>query len=99
MKHYKGKQPSLNDGWILDKTFKDSIDWFLHIKPQAHSKEWVTCKLSANGKSLNKANYWFAFNVENKQFGFCRDLMLMQKHQPNLYQMVTEEFKGESCNT
>jgi hypothetical protein len=85
MAQHAGRHPSASDGWEQIASFDG---WKVYTKAQDHSCEWLTCKVAADGKVQNKANYWFTKNTKTGQFGFCRDLALMQNHRPELHQYI-----------
>lgn len=92
MKNYQGKIPEEIQGWNLHSVFDDDgLSWGFYIKPQDHSDEWITCKLVAHGKATKKANYWFTMHMSEMRLGFSRDVFLLQKHRPNLYQKLFDE--------
>lgn len=43
----------------------------------AHTPDWCTYKIVANGRAANKANYWLARNKLTGQIGFARDYVCM----------------------
>lgn len=86
-KLYQGKKPDKSKGWKQIGTFVDlsDIEWFVYEQKQNHSDEWLTYKIVANGKAINKANYWLARNSKTKAVGFARDMATMKEHRPELF--------------
>lgn len=96
MKSFQGRVPSADDGWKLNKQFNlNNLNWSLYIKQQEHSPTWLTCKFIADGKAMSKANYWFGFNIKEKQFAFARDLMTMKANNHEMYDMLCNYFLNE----
>lgn len=92
-KSYLGKLPSPHEPWqqiakITDPT--DKTQWLMFRKPQAHTPDWATYKLVANGRAKHKANYWLVRNSKTGQIGFAKDMAIMQKNRPHLHSQVEE---------
>jgi hypothetical protein len=90
MAQYAGRHPSASDGWEQIGAFNG---WKVYTQAQAHSDAWVNCKVVADGKVQNKANYWFTKNTKTGQCGFARDLAIMKTNRPELHQFVEGLFQ------
>ena len=89
MKTYGGRIPDETDGWKLKAEIRDEHQkWFLFEKSQAHTDEWVTYKVVADGRVEKKANYWVVKNVKTGQKAYPADMELMKQHRPNLFKQV-----------
>lgn len=89
-KSYKGKIPDFSEGWRIAGTVDNEGEWIVFKKRQEHSPEWVTYKVVANGKAINKANYWLVRNEVTGQIGFSRDFVLLREHRPKIHKYVEE---------
>lgn len=87
-KSYAGRVPNHNEGWRLVGKVYEEVDWLVFRKEQAHSQEWATYKVVADGKATNKANYWLVRNDLTKQIGFARDFVLLREHRPKVHEYV-----------
>lgn len=87
-KSYKGRIPDASEGWEMVGKVEHEGEWLVFKKRQEHSPDWVTYKIVANGKSINKANYWLARNDSTGQIGFARDFVLLREHRPKVHQYV-----------
>ena len=90
MAQYAGRHPSASDGWEQIGAFEG---WKVYTKGQAHTDEWITCKVVADGRVERKANYWLTKNIKTGQCGFARDLAIMKNHRPELHQFVEGLFQ------
>ena len=99
-KFYQGKKPDESKCWELINSFIDSfnIEWLIYEQKQKHSDEWLTYKVVANGKAINKANYWFARNIKTKQIGFARDMATMKEYKPDLFIYVNDLMETRNNN-
>jgi hypothetical protein len=89
-KSYKGQIPDASEGWRIAGTVDHDGEWIVFKKRQEHSPEWVTYKIVANGKAINKANYWLARNEITGQIGFARDFVLLREHRPKIHKYVED---------
>lgn len=89
-KMYKGNHPSAADGWADAGRFEDNdgLVWVIWTQPQRVSKDWMNYKVVADGRAKSKANYWFAFNSEQRRVAFSRDYGLLQQHKPLVHAFV-----------
>jgi hypothetical protein len=97
-KMYLGQIPSLADGWekIGECLDDDRVKWLVFKKPQEHSDEWITYKVVADGRAINKANYWLARNDATGQIGFARDYAFMSEKRPKLREEVDQIIEKNS---
>ncbi len=88
---YVGNAPDNSKGWsaIGDWTDGDGVQWIVCKQQQAHTDEWATYKIYANGKAKFKANYW-AVRKNTGELGFNRDMAQMRASRPDLHAMVEE---------
>lgn len=95
MKTYLGQVPKLADGWqLMDKyTDDEGVTWLVFRFPQAHTPDWSTYKVVAEGRAPNKANYWLVRNDKTGQIGFARDFVSMRTNRPKLHAQVERVFK------
>ena len=95
---YSGKKPLLADGWIFKCELVDDIGqkWIVFAKNQIHSSTWVTYKVVADGKALNKANYWVVKNLYSGKLAFCYDMATMREKRKFLYDQF-EKFLDTEC--
>ncbi len=92
-KSYLGRVPAYEDGWRLVRSFEyEKQQWNLFKKPQAHTDDWSTYKLVANGRAKRKANYWLVKNHKTGAIGFANDFVFLQQYRPELYKEVSEYF-------
>lgn len=89
-KTYAGKIPDSNEGWEMVGRIEQDGEWLVFKKRQAHSSDWATYKVVANGKAINKANYWLARNDSTGQIGFARDFVLLREHRPKVHKYVEQ---------
>lgn len=76
-----GEVIATRDGWSLCKR---------GISP----KGWISYKLVANQPMQAKANYWFAWSPGEKRFSRSKDVILLERHRPDLLTWVTHELGG-----
>lgn len=89
MKMYGGRRPDEADGWKLKVELKDGEQkWLLFERCQAHSDDWVTYKVVADGRVERKANYWMVKNIKTGQQAYPADMELMKLHRVNLFKQV-----------
>ena len=90
VKMYRGNQPSLDDGWrrVGECLDEDDVVWCVFARGQDHSPDWLTFKISANGRAHTKANYWLVKNISTGQIGFARDFAIMRSNRPTLHEQV-----------
>lgn len=87
MKMYKGQIPP--SPWAqVHRATVDGVEWLVFEKSQAHSDEWVTYKVVANGRASSKANYWMARNKTTGKIAFARDYAIMKTTRPELFSIV-----------
>lgn len=85
-KTYAGNHPVDGSGFeIIGVTNVARINWFIYLKRQEHSIEWVNIKVCAENRADMKANYWFALNTETGDIGFGRDYASMQAKRNDLF--------------
>jgi len=96
-KMYAGKIPSTSEGWaqIGECKDKNGARWFVFSKPQAHTPDWRTYKIVANGRARGKANYWLVRNSQNGKIGFARDYVLLRENRPDIHAQVEAILKGD----
>lgn len=95
-KLYVGNLPSVENGWRkLGVCIDNNVEWLIFSKPQHHSIDWRTYKIVANGKALNKANYWMVRNNATGQLGFIRDYAHMRTTRPELHAKVEQMIEGK----
>jgi hypothetical protein len=86
---YGGRIPDEADGWKLKAEIRDEDQkWFLFEKLQAHSDEWITYKVVADGKVEKKANYWVVKNIKTGRQAYPADMELMKQHRLNLFKQI-----------
>lgn len=97
-KMYAGNPPANGDGWTqVGKCLDgDKVEWLVFSKPQDHSPEWVTFKVCANGRAINKANYWMVRNMQTGKIGFAKDYLLLHTNRPKLAARVDAMLKKAS---
>jgi len=89
MKTYEGRIPDKAEGWRVKAQVKDGDQkWFLFEKMQAHSDEWATYKVVADGRVEQKANYWLVKNIKTGQQVYPADMELMKQYRLNLFQKI-----------
>lgn len=95
-KMYEGNHPGISEGWeqIGKCDDGDGTEWTVYSRTQAHSAEWVTIKIAANGRAENKANYWLVRNIISGKIGFSRDYACMRDTRPDLHVKVETIIKG-----
>lgn len=95
-KSYAGKHPDLEDGWFLVGTpiDKDGVQWAFYAKKQAHTPDWITCKVCAQERAENKANYWMVKNLRTGQIGFAKDFAIMRDTRPDLHAKIEFLIEG-----
>lgn len=99
-KMYAGKVPNTEEAWSRIKTVVDPSDkskWMVFSKSQAHTPDWMTYKVVADGRAEGKANYWFVRNSATGQLGFAKDLAIMRETRPALHSQIESFFKSVSA--
>lgn len=93
-KMYEGNMPLSGCGWDTVGRFLDSdcVEWLVFGRAQDHSPDWLTYKVVANGRAINKANYWFARNNKTRQIGFSKDYLIMKNKRPPLFSYIEKMF-------
>jgi len=95
-KMYAGKVPSTEEAWSRIKTVVDPSDkskWMVFSKSQAHTPDWMTYKVVADGRAEGKANYWFVRNSTTGQLGFAKDFAIMREKRPSLHSQIESVLK------
>jgi hypothetical protein len=97
---YSGNHEGEETGWIrLGEVGKfENVKWVLYRKPQPSGGEWDYIKLVANGRVVNKANYWLSWN--GARFAMGGDFSKLAQHRNELCDMVVlfmEEFEDEQA--
>lgn len=97
-KMYKGNPPDETDGWknIYSCELKDKTKWNIFVRDQDHTHDWKTYKVVADGRAMNKANYWLARNIETGQIGFGRDFVHMKTRRPQLHAVMEKLFEKQT---
>jgi len=97
-KMYAGKIPNQLDGWVQIGTCKEQdggVEWLVFKKPQAHTPDWFTYKIVANGRARGKANYWLVRNSQDGKIGFARDYVLLRENRPDIHAQVEAILNGD----
>lgn len=94
-KMYAGNIPT-EGGWEQVSKYNDHFgtEWLIFRRKQSHSEDWVNYKVVANGRTRNKANYWFTYNHASNRIGFSRDYMLMRENRPELYEHLEKMLRS-----
>jgi hypothetical protein len=87
---YRGNLPSADEGWrkVGECLDDDEVLWGVFARGQNHSSDWLTFKISADGRAHTKANYWLVKNINTGQLGFARDFAIMRTNRPSLHWQV-----------
>jgi len=101
VRSYTGKPYEMNeeDGWHQIDSFIDkkegNLEWVIFFKRQAHTVNWITLKIVANGRAKNKANYWLVYDILHNSFSMPKDFNLMKKNRPALYEFFMNKMENE----
>lgn len=91
-KTWRGNPQPTGDWRVCSNRFEcDGVEWVILYK--FNEKGFLNLKVAANGRALNKANYWFSFKIEEKYF-FGRDATIMRENREDLYQFMRDEVDG-----